>query len=73
MTEPGTKERDELIGVWNSAPQWSLTYTSADKGPLFDQGNQQRLVSPAFMDLTTQTRSPASTQAMCSPKPASSW
>lgn len=31
--EPQTKERDELLGEWNRTPQWTLTYTSPDKGP----------------------------------------
>ncbi|WP_330342564.1 hypothetical protein [Streptomyces sp. NBC_00557] len=55
VTEPGTKERDELLGVWDKTPQWSLTYTSPDKGPLFDQGNQQRVVATVFMDLTASS------------------
>lgn len=53
-TEPGTKERDERLGVWNSSPHWTLTYTSPDKG-VFDQGNQQRVNTTVFMDLTASS------------------
>ncbi|MFF1630351.1 hypothetical protein ACFVXV_34090, partial [Streptomyces sp. NPDC058272] len=35
VTEPQTKERDELLGEWDRKPQWTLTYTSPDRGPLF--------------------------------------
>ncbi|MFF4491767.1 NucA/NucB deoxyribonuclease domain-containing protein [Streptomyces sp. NPDC001544] len=55
VTEPQTKERDELLGEWDRTPQWSLTYTSPDKGPLFDQGNQQRVQSTVVMDLTVSS------------------
>ncbi|MFE0389074.1 NucA/NucB deoxyribonuclease domain-containing protein [Streptomyces bungoensis] len=55
VIEPGTKERDELLGVWNSTPQWTLTYTSPDRGPLYDQGNQQRVASTVVMDLTASS------------------
>ncbi|MER6424501.1 NucA/NucB deoxyribonuclease domain-containing protein [Streptomyces sp. NPDC001137] len=55
VTEPTTKERDELLGVWDRTPQWTLTYTSPDRGPLFDQGNQQRVYSTVTMDLTASS------------------
>ncbi|MFJ8364599.1 NucA/NucB deoxyribonuclease domain-containing protein [Streptomyces sp. NPDC093984] len=52
VTAPQTAARDELLGEWDRTPQWSLTYTSPDKGPLFDQGNQQRVYSTVSMDLS---------------------
>ncbi|MFD4570188.1 NucA/NucB deoxyribonuclease domain-containing protein [Streptomyces sp. NPDC058251] len=55
VTEPQTKERDELLGEWDRKPQWTLTYTSPDRGPLFDQGNQQRVYSTVVMDLTASS------------------
>ncbi|GGW39609.1 hypothetical protein GCM10010503_14910 [Streptomyces lucensis JCM 4490] len=55
VTEPQTKERDELLGEWDRNPQWTLTYTSPDKGPLFDQGNLQRVNSTVTMDLTASS------------------
>ncbi|MFI9568842.1 hypothetical protein [Streptomyces rishiriensis] len=48
-------ERDELLGVWGSQPHWNLTYVSPDKGPLFDQGNQQRVFSTVSMDLSASS------------------
>ncbi|MEU6369810.1 NucA/NucB deoxyribonuclease domain-containing protein [Streptomyces sp. NPDC046931] len=59
VTPPETTERDELLGAWDRKPQWSLTYTSPDKGPLFDQGNQQRVLSTVFLDLTASSPSAA--------------
>ncbi|MFF4716940.1 NucA/NucB deoxyribonuclease domain-containing protein [Streptomyces eurythermus] len=55
VTAPQTEERDELLGVWDSQPHWNLTYTSPDKGPLFDQGNQQRVASTVSMDLSASS------------------
>ncbi|MDF3139816.1 MULTISPECIES: hypothetical protein [unclassified Streptomyces] len=52
VTAPQTVNRDELLGVWDTNPHWSLTYTSPDKGALFDQGNQQRVFSTVAMDLS---------------------
>ncbi|MDG5801569.1 NucA/NucB deoxyribonuclease domain-containing protein [Streptomyces ossamyceticus] len=55
VTAPQTEARDELLGVWDSQPQWTLTYTSPDKGALFDQGNQQRVFSTVEMDLSASS------------------
>ncbi|MEV3967155.1 NucA/NucB deoxyribonuclease domain-containing protein [Streptomyces sp. NPDC050698] len=55
VTAPQTVTRDELLGVWDSQPQWTLTYTSPDKGALFDQGNQQRVFSTVAMDLSASS------------------
>lgn len=33
VTAPRTTDRDELPGVWDSQPHWSLTYTSASPRP----------------------------------------
>ncbi|MEU5637124.1 NucA/NucB deoxyribonuclease domain-containing protein [Streptomyces rishiriensis] len=55
VTAPQTTERDELLGVWDSQPHWNLTYVSPDKGPLFDQGNQQRVFSTVSMDLSASS------------------
>lgn len=52
VTAPQTVNRDELLGVWDTKPHWSLTYVSPDKGSLFSQGNQQRVFSTAAMDLS---------------------
>ncbi|MEU4878728.1 NucA/NucB deoxyribonuclease domain-containing protein [Streptomyces sp. NPDC021608] len=55
VTAPQTTDRDELLGVWDSQPHWNLTYTAPDKGPLFDQGNQQRVFSTVSMDLSASS------------------
>jgi hypothetical protein len=55
VTAPQTVNRDELLGVWDTQPHWSLTYTSPDKGALFDQGNQQRVLSAVAMDLSASS------------------
>ncbi|MCX5009237.1 NucA/NucB deoxyribonuclease domain-containing protein [Streptomyces sp. NBC_00638] len=55
VTAPQTTARDELLGVWDSQPHWNLSYTSPDKGPLFDQGNQQRVFSTVSMDLSASS------------------
>ncbi|MDQ1017443.1 NucA/NucB deoxyribonuclease domain-containing protein [Streptomyces afghaniensis] len=52
---PQTVNRDELLGVWDTKPHWNLTYTSPDKGALFDQGNQQRVLSAVAMDLSASS------------------
>ncbi|WFB09227.1 NucA/NucB deoxyribonuclease domain-containing protein [Streptomyces sp. LX-29] len=51
VTEPGVIRRDELLGVWDKNPSWSLTYTSPDKGPQYNKGNLQRVAAMLFMDL----------------------
>jgi hypothetical protein len=55
VTAPQTVNRDELLGVWDTKPHWNLTYTSPDKGALFDQGNQQRVLSTVTMDLSASS------------------
>ncbi|OSZ58822.1 hypothetical protein OQI_19545 [Streptomyces pharetrae CZA14] len=55
VTVPQTVARDELLGVWDRTPHWTLTYTSPDKGALFDQGNQQRVFSTVTMDLSASS------------------
>ncbi|MFI5825300.1 NucA/NucB deoxyribonuclease domain-containing protein [Streptomyces rishiriensis] len=55
VTAPQTTERDELLGVWDSQPHWNLTHTSPDKGPLFDQGNQQQVFSTVSMGLSASS------------------
>ncbi|MFJ8081827.1 NucA/NucB deoxyribonuclease domain-containing protein [Streptomyces sp. NPDC096205] len=57
VTAPQSAERDELLGVWDTKPHWTLTYTSPDRGPLFDQGNQQRVFSTVTMDLSASSPS----------------
>ncbi|MET9057101.1 NucA/NucB deoxyribonuclease domain-containing protein [Streptomyces antibioticus] len=55
VTAPQTDARDELLGAWDSKPHWTLTYTSPDKGALYDQGKQQRVFSTVSMDLTASS------------------
>ncbi|MER6148293.1 NucA/NucB deoxyribonuclease domain-containing protein [Streptomyces hirsutus] len=55
VTAPQTVNRDELLGVWDTKPHWDLTYTSPDKGALFNQGNQQRVLSTVAMDLSVSS------------------
>ncbi|KFG10405.1 NucA/NucB deoxyribonuclease domain-containing protein [Streptomyces scabiei] len=55
VTAPQTEARDELLGVWDSRHHWTLTYTSPDKGALYDQGNQQRALSTVSMDLSASS------------------
>ncbi|MFE9256086.1 NucA/NucB deoxyribonuclease domain-containing protein [Streptomyces sp. NPDC006879] len=52
---PAVKERDELLGVWDRDPRWTLTYTSPDKGPLYARGNQQRVLSTISLDVTADS------------------
>ncbi|WP_055713138.1 NucA/NucB deoxyribonuclease domain-containing protein [Streptomyces torulosus] len=59
VTAPQTEARDELLGAWDSRPQWTLTYTSPDKGALFKDGNQQRVSSTVAMDLSVSSPSAA--------------
>ncbi|WP_256062362.1 NucA/NucB deoxyribonuclease domain-containing protein [Streptomyces sp. ScaeMP-e83] len=56
ISGPSTEKRDELLGVWNSTPTWTLSYTSPDKGPLYSQGNAQKVMST--YDMTTTVNSP---------------
>ncbi|MFD5558150.1 NucA/NucB deoxyribonuclease domain-containing protein [Streptomyces sp. NPDC127068] len=55
VTAPQATERDELLGVWDGAPKWTLTYTSPHKGPLYRQGNYQRVFSTISMDLSVSS------------------
>ncbi|WP_222316479.1 NucA/NucB deoxyribonuclease domain-containing protein [Streptomyces cavourensis] len=52
VNAPSKTERDELLGVWDSTPTWTLAYTSPDKGPLYSQGNAQRVMSVHDMTIT---------------------
>ncbi|GAA2485801.1 NucA/NucB deoxyribonuclease domain-containing protein [Streptomyces gobitricini] len=56
LTEPTVTKRDELLGVWDPRPSWTLIYTSPDKGPQHAQGNMQRVL--AVLDMTTTVNSP---------------
>ncbi|MFG2454543.1 hypothetical protein ACGFSG_34820 [Streptomyces sp. NPDC048512] len=85
VTTPQTTERDELLGVWDSQPHWNLSYTSPDKGPLYDQGNQQRssrpfrwtsaraLPTPRPSPRAAASTPPASVTTMPERSAASSW
>ncbi|WP_019075787.1 NucA/NucB deoxyribonuclease domain-containing protein [Streptomyces hokutonensis] len=55
VTAPQTTDRDELLGVWDTQPHWNLSYTAPDKGPLYDQGNQQKVFSTVSMDLSASS------------------
>ncbi|MFI5649277.1 NucA/NucB deoxyribonuclease domain-containing protein [Kitasatospora sp. NPDC051705] len=57
VTAPGTQRRNDLLGAWNSNPTWSLTYTSPDNGPLFDQGNQQIVNTTVTMSMNVKSPS----------------
>ncbi|MFF8659749.1 NucA/NucB deoxyribonuclease domain-containing protein [Streptomyces huasconensis] len=54
VTAPQTTRRDELLGAWDRTPQWTLTYTSPDKGAV-DPKNQQRVNTLVMMDLTADS------------------
>ncbi|WKX70369.1 hypothetical protein [Streptomyces sp. XD-27] len=43
--------REESLTPWENKPSWKLTYTSPDKGPQYEQGNQQKVAAMVFMDL----------------------
>lgn len=51
ITAPSTVQRDELLGVWNDKPTWTLAYTSPDLGAQFNNGNQQKVAGTVSMDL----------------------
>lgn len=55
LTTPQTTSRDELLGAWDSTPLWTLTYTSPDKGALYNSGNQQRVYATVVMDVTADS------------------
>ncbi|MDX2935681.1 NucA/NucB deoxyribonuclease domain-containing protein [Streptomyces ipomoeae] len=55
VNAPETEARDGLLGMWDSKPHWTLTYTSPDKGALFDKGNAQRVFSTVSMDLSVSS------------------
>ncbi|MEU9521756.1 FG-GAP-like repeat-containing protein [Streptomyces sp. NPDC048224] len=54
---PKQTDRDGLIGEWETQPQWTLTYTAPDMGPLFNQGNQQRVKALVQMSLSVSSPS----------------
>ncbi|MFE2139765.1 hypothetical protein ACFW9X_42440, partial [Streptomyces sp. NPDC059466] len=47
--------RGDINGVWDSQPHWNLSYTSPDEGPLYDQGNQQKVFSTVSSDLSASS------------------
>ncbi|MEU3500627.1 FG-GAP-like repeat-containing protein [Streptomyces hundungensis] len=55
VAAPKQTERDGLLGEWNSQPQWVLKYTSPDGGPLYSQGNQQRVQAVMAMSLSVSS------------------
>ncbi|MGV2916347.1 NucA/NucB deoxyribonuclease domain-containing protein [Streptomyces alfalfae] len=54
VNAPQTTSRDELLGVWDRDPRWTLTYTSPDTGD-FDPKNDQRVDTLVTMDLTVDS------------------
>ncbi|GAB7184567.1 hypothetical protein ATKI12_6377 [Kitasatospora sp. Ki12] len=57
VTDPGKQRRDDLLGSWDTNPLWTLTYTSADNGPLFDQGNDQIVNTTVTMSMNVKSPS----------------
>ncbi|MET8626346.1 NucA/NucB deoxyribonuclease domain-containing protein [Kitasatospora sp. NPDC004669] len=57
VTKPAKQSRVEPIGSWKQQPLWTLTYTSPDNGPLYDQGDQQ--IVNADMMLSMGVTSPS--------------
>ncbi|MEU5094505.1 NucA/NucB deoxyribonuclease domain-containing protein [Streptomyces sp. NPDC020996] len=57
VIKPGTEKRDELLGAWDTKPTWTLSYTSPDLGPQYNNGNQQKVAATVFMDLTVSSPS----------------
>lgn len=57
VTKPDVAERDELLGVWDRKPLWTLTYTSPDSGPQYASGNQQKVKATIGMDVTASSPS----------------
>ncbi|MEU8515914.1 hypothetical protein AB0C76_30690 [Kitasatospora sp. NPDC048722] len=51
VTAPSTQRRNDLLGSWNTNPLRSLTYTSPDNGPLYDQGNKQIVETTVTMSM----------------------
>ncbi|MFF6779014.1 NucA/NucB deoxyribonuclease domain-containing protein [Streptomyces sp. NPDC012637] len=56
LTQPTDTKRDELLGVWDSRPTWTLVYSSPDLGAQYAQGNLQRVFT--VLDMTTTVNSP---------------
>jgi hypothetical protein len=56
LTQPTGTKRDELLGVWDSRPTWTLVYSSPDLGAKYAQGNLQRVF--AALDMTMTVNSP---------------
>ncbi|MFJ4868610.1 FG-GAP-like repeat-containing protein [Streptomyces sp. NPDC088757] len=57
VTGPQQNDRDGLLGEWNTQPLWTLKYTSPDKGPLYSQGNQQRVSALTLASLSVSSPS----------------
>ncbi|MEE1782401.1 NucA/NucB deoxyribonuclease domain-containing protein [Streptomyces sp. SP17BM10] len=57
VTVPSTQRRNDLLGSWNANPFWSLTYTSPDNGPLYDQGNNQIVGTTVTMSMNVTSPS----------------
>ncbi|MFE6852169.1 FG-GAP-like repeat-containing protein [Streptomyces sp. NPDC057674] len=57
VTGPQQNARDGLLGEWNNQPLWTLKYTSPDKGPLYSQGNQQRVNALTLASLSVSSPS----------------
>ncbi|MET9182976.1 NucA/NucB deoxyribonuclease domain-containing protein [Kitasatospora aureofaciens] len=55
VTAPATQRRSDLLGAWNSNPLWSLTYTSPDNGPLYNQGNDQIVNTTVTMSINVKS------------------
>ncbi|MER5934982.1 NucA/NucB deoxyribonuclease domain-containing protein [Streptomyces sp. NPDC002054] len=55
VIRPQTTQRDELLKAWDATPRWALTYTSPDKGPQHANGNQQRVSSTVYLDVTADS------------------
>ncbi|MEV7601638.1 NucA/NucB deoxyribonuclease domain-containing protein [Kitasatospora sp. NPDC089797] len=55
VTDPDTKRRSDLLGAWNSNPLWTLTYTSPDNGPLYDQGDNQIVNTTVTMSINVKS------------------
>ncbi|MCQ6551960.1 hypothetical protein NPS70_01895 [Streptomyces sp. C10-9-1] len=55
LTQPTGTKRDELLGVWDSRPTWTLVYGSPDLGAKYAQGNLQRVFAALDMNMTVNS------------------
>jgi hypothetical protein len=68
IVHPSIEERDDVIGAWNTTPQWTVTYTSPDDGLTIPFK-----AVPATTNVLLSVHSPGATAAQNPVTPASNF